>query len=167
MPPKPSTTSLRGRSRELATRTWGTRFDTLSSASAPSPPSSPLTALPTAVAATRRQTPSPSPVDSPTPTATETLGRELFAAPGTGKDTPTERRSWADDEVPASFFGSSPATPSCAPTNEVERRSQEHPKMPHNASVFVGRYIFQLLRYFRIITHNSCIVYLQMKMKRR
>lgn len=147
MPPK---VNARIHSRDVATRPWGTRFDTLStSVNAPSPssPTPPPGLLPVGGSPSAAQASAGVTNRSETPSSVhhasdnlEALGRELFADVGTGKNTPTERRSWADEEPPACLVSTFPTTPSRAPAQELERKAPgDTSKMPHNASVFVGR----------------------------
>ena len=113
----------RTHSREQQQRAWGSRFDTLKT---PSPTSSPKSG------GTSEQL-----------AQAHALSLELFGA----NAKPTERRDWADDEVPLTTY-----TPSRGPLildlsgGSIPGR-KETTKFPHDASVFVGRYAVTLSSY--------------------
>lgn len=144
MPALKSTAAARSRSRDSQQRAWGTRYDTLLNTTEPSQDISSLTA---------------SAISSP-PSAANELSRDLGSLSGRadpGSDTipgsaqPERKRDWADDEVPqmlgtpnASFFDQpsqsrSEYTSTLACATAIDSPRRDASKLPHNASVFVGR----------------------------
>lgn len=114
MPPRPNKLHTRSPERQ---RVWGSRYETLVSP----PPQEKL------------QTPAPPTPESPTPRD------EAVRAHTSSDDFPTggrpsERRDWADDEVPLNM---SPRSRTVSSTIGGTPRQE---RQPHNASVFVGRY---------------------------
>jgi hypothetical protein len=126
MPPRLSRAQTQSRERH---RTWGTRFDTL----VVSPPPSKTSPLPSPVST------SPPPKD---PSLVHTLGRTHSDA----TIRPSEKRDWADDEVPAILNASPRPSPRTAVSSSLAGGTQrkDGSKMPHNASVFVGRSVLFL-----------------------
>jgi hypothetical protein len=74
---------------------------------------------------------------SPVRTLTSSIPHSVSNDPETPRST--RLGDWADDEVPATLF--SPKDIGCAtPNRSIPNTRLDSPKMPHNASVFVGRY---------------------------
>ncbi|EJD03642.1 uncharacterized protein FOMMEDRAFT_166994 [Fomitiporia mediterranea MF3/22] len=120
-----SRTRTRTHSREQhqQPRAWGTRFDSLNTSPPPAQIPSPV---PSAVT-------SPTSGNSPAQHA-HTLSLKLFDA----NEKPTEKRDWADDDVPSTLF-----SPTRGP-HVLDIAGGSTPghkitaKQPHDASVFVG-----------------------------
>ena len=140
MPALKTSAAARSSSRESQRRTWGTRYDTLLSAVESSQGlSSPI-----------------SPVSSPISSAEESV-QDIDDVRSRGEQSTDSRaqcerkRDWADDEVPhvlatpnGSFTGvtfPSRVDPSggLSSATAPDGPRKEGTKLPHNASVFVGR----------------------------
>lgn len=140
MPALKTSAAARSSSRESQRRTWGTRYDTLLSAVESSQGlSSPI-----------------SPVSSPISSAEESV-QDVDNVRSRGEQSTDSRaqcerkRDWADDEVPhvlatpnGSFTGvtfPSRVDPSggLSSATAPDGPRKEGTKLPHNASVFVGR----------------------------
>ena len=132
-----SRTRTRTHSREqrLSQGAWANRYDYLNTSPPPAPPP-------------QSSSPSPSPSSSPTLGASseqqaKALSLELFGANAKA----TEKRDWADDDVPSTLFspGRFPLVLDVATGSTPGRK--EVLKQPHDASVFVGRSVtFSLIR---------------------
>ena len=112
MPTKSTTPRLR------ENRAWGSRFDSLDI--------------------------SPSTVSSPNSSPKKShLLPHSDSAPIAEKETSFLSRSWADDDVPATMNSSQSISDAADPASDtssvVARR--DAPRLPHAASVFVGRYV--------------------------
>ena len=140
MPALKTSAAARSSSRESQRRTWGTRYDTLLSAVESSQGlSSPI-----------------SPVSSPISSAEESV-QDVDNVRSRGEQSTDSRaqcerkRDWADDEVPhvlatpnGSFTGvtfQSRVDPNggLSSATATDGSRKEGTKLPHNASVFVGR----------------------------
>ena len=140
MPALKTSAAARSSSRESQRRTWGTRYDTLLSAVESSQGlSSPI-----------------SPVSSPISSAEESV-QDVDNVRSRGEQSTDSRaqcepkRDWADDEVPhvlatpnGSFTGvtfPSRVDPNggLSSATAPDGPRKEGTKLPHNASVFVGR----------------------------
>ena len=141
MPALKTSAAARSSSRESQRRTWGTRYDTLLSAVESSQGLS---------------SPPISPVSSPISSAEESV-QDVDNVRSRGEQSTDSRaqcerkRDWADDEVPhvlatpnGSFTGvtfPSRVDPNggLSSATALDGPRKEGTKLPHNASVFVGR----------------------------
>ncbi len=115
--------TLRGReTTQQQQRSWGTRYDSLVTSPTPSQVALGVT----------DSTDEESDVGGTSSVHKGKVGDALFADNAFEDDS--FKISWADDEVPEMFTASPSYSATASPTYRASRI-----KMPHNASVFIGR----------------------------